>query len=147
MDHMEFKHIDAAEARTKAEAILRSLPGLSVATNGENGYPDLRALAIGHVDDVQTIWFSTSSCSKKLKELAADPRATLYGFDMQSMGEFRLFGSFEVRTDTESRKKVWKDEYKAYWPDGIDSPNMTVLKFTTKSGIYASFGETGTFEF
>ena len=147
MDHMEFKILDAAEARTKAESILRSLPGLSVATNGEKGYPNLRALAIGHVDDIQTIWFSTSSCSKKLKELTEDPRGTLYGFDMQSMSEFRLYGSFEPLTDGESRKKVWKDEYLTYWPDGMDSPNMTVLKFTTKSGIYASFGETGTFEF
>lgn len=147
MDHMEFKKLDAAEAKARAEAILRSLPGLSVATNGGKGYPNLRALAIGHVDDIQTIWFSTSSCSHKLEELAADPHATLYGFDMQSMAEFRLYGSFEKLTNAESRKKVWKDEYKAYWPDGVDSPDMTVLKFTTKSGVYANFGEMGTFEF
>lgn len=116
-----------------------------LASQTADGFPDVRALALGAADGTDTIWFSTSMVSKKVRQLAANPRASIYGVDFEGYSEIRLFGTVEILTDMESKKKVWKDGYTEYWPDGIESPDMGVLKFTTLRGEYSSVSGKGTF--
>lgn len=77
--------------------------------------------------------------------MKANPKVALYGFHAESMAEFRLFGTVELLTDAASRQRVWKEEYKEYWPEGIDSPDLLVLKFTTVRGSCCGPGKCGSF--
>jgi len=143
---MEPKILDATEAKSRILQMLDKEMFVSLATFGTDDYPDVRALVIGANDGVDTIWFSTGTDSGKIAQLQKNPKAAIYGYDMETMVEFRLFGTVELLNDSASRRKVWKDDYTQHWPDGVDSPDMVVLRFNTDHGVYDSYGrEAGKF--
>jgi len=137
--------LSTEEAIEKSKKLLMSLQVLYLGTNRSNGFPNIRAFSIGNAESLSTIWFSTSVKSEKIKEIRLNPKVVLYGYDQHSMAELRLFGRIEMLSDIDSRKKIWKEEYLKYWPDGIHSPDLTVLKFSAEFGIYSEMQSRGEF--
>ena len=137
--------IDAQTAKSRILQMLEKNPFVAFGTLGVDGWPDLRALLVAAKDGVESIWFATSTDSPKVAELKQNPKAVIYGYDME-MVEFRLFGNVELLSDSVSRQKIWQDDFIQHFPDGIDSPDMIVLRFDTDHGIYDCYGkETGKF--
>jgi general stress protein 26 len=125
--------------------MLEKSPFVSFATFGDT-YPDVRVLLVAAKDGVDSIWFATETESSKISQLRKNPNAAIYAYDMERMTEFRLFGKVELLNDATARQKVWQDDFLQHWPDGIDSPAMTVLRFNTESGVYDDYmKETGKF--
>ena len=138
--------LNAAETKDRILKAFEKIPFVSFGTFGLNDWPNIRALMVVTKDGVETVWFATDKNSPKIVELQANPKAILYGYDIESMMEFRLFGKVEMLTDSVSRQKIWSDEMIQHFPDGIDSPSMMVLRFDTESGFYDCYGkETGKF--
>ena len=126
------------DAIAKTAKFLAGAKTVYLATNGSHGHPNLRALAPIAVEGARTVWFSTFAGSNKIQELQRDNHAALY-FDAPRMaGELRLWGFVEVLDDVESRKKVWNDMTAKHFPDGIESPDLRVLRFDVTSGIYTN---------
>jgi Uncharacterized stress protein (general stress protein 26) len=136
---MDMPKLSAAAAKAAAMKALETTPFVAVATFGPDGWPDLRTLAVAAKDGIDTLWFATGTDGKKVAELKANPKSAIYGYDPQSMKEFRLFGSIELLSDSASRRKAWRDDFAQYFPDGVDSPNMVVMKFTMHHGEYTSY--------
>ena len=132
--------LDANEAKSRVLQILEKNPFVSLATFGDNDWPDVRVLLVAAKDDVDSIWFATGTESAKIAQLQKNPKAAIYGFDMEAMSEFRLFGNVELLSDAVSRRKIWRDDFIQYFPDGVDSPTMIVLRFDTDHGVYDSYG-------
>ena len=44
--------------------------------------------------------------------------------------DVRLFGKMETFSDLESRKNIWQDELKQFFPEGIDDPSFVVIVFS-----------------
>ena len=140
-DRMNDRELTPAEAKEGAEKTLEVVPFVALGTCGTDGWPDVRMMAVAAREGVETLWFGTSKETKKIAQLKANPKTVIYGFDPATMREFRLFGRVEMRTDAESRRKVWRDEFLRYFPEGVDSPTLVVLRFVTEHGEYASLGE------
>ena len=138
--------LDAADAKSRVLQMLEKSPFVSLTTFGDNDWPDVRVLLVAAKDDVDSLWFATATESSKIAQLRRNPKATVYGFDMEAMTEFRLFGKVELLSDSASRRKIWRDDFIQHFPDGIDSPTMIVLRFGTDHGVYDSYGrESGKF--
>ena len=138
--------LDAANAQSRVIQILEKNPFVSFATFGANDWPDVRVLLVAAKDGTNSIWFATATESTKIDQLRKNPKAVIYGYDMEAMAEFRLFGKVELLSDYASRRKIWRDDFIQHFPDGIDSPTMIVLRFDTDHGVYDSYGrEVGKF--
>ena len=143
---MEPKILDAMEVKSRILQMLEKETFVSLATFGTDGYPDVRVLLVAAKDGVDSIWFATETTTSKIAQLRKNPKAALYGHNMESMTEFRLFGSVELLTDAAARKKIWREDFIQHFPDGIDSPTMIILRFNTDHGAYDSYGRgTGKF--
>ena len=138
---MDTQKLTPTEAKAETAKTLEAVPFVAFGTRGTDGWPDVRMMAVAAREGVETLWFGTSAESKKCGQLKVDPRGVVYGFDSAMMREFRLFGRVEMKTDAESRRKIWRDEFLRYFPEGVDSPTLVVLKFVTEQGEYASLGE------
>ena len=139
--------LDAADAKSRILQMLEKNPFVSLATCccasgiiGSNDWPDVRVLLVAAKDGVDSVWFATSTESSKIAQLRKNPKAAIYGYDMEAMTEFRLFGNVELLSDSASRQKIWRDDFIQHFPDGIDSPTMIVLRFDTDHGVYDSYG-------
>ena len=143
---MEPKILDVAATKSHILKMLDKETFVSFATFGADGYPDVRVLLVAAKDGVDTIWFATETTTSKIAQLRKNPKAAIYGHDMETMTEFRLFGTVELLTDSVARQKIWRDDFIQHFPDGIDSPTMIILKFNTDHGAYDSYGRgTGKF--
>ena len=135
------KELTPAEAKAQILQMLVKNPFVSMATFGTDDWPDVRAMVVAATDGVDALWFATCPDSSKVAQTRKNPKATIYGYDLATMTEFRVFGSIELLDDAASRRKVWSDEFLEHWPDGVDSPNMIVMRFSTACGVYDRYGK------
>ncbi|MDR3254950.1 MAG: pyridoxamine 5'-phosphate oxidase family protein [Synergistaceae bacterium] len=124
------------EARTKAEKLLSGTKTVFLATNGSHGHPNVRAMMPLVYEGVETLWFSTSLESSKIIELVKDNKAAVFGYSQRAKAEFRLWGEIAILDDLVSRKRIWTDELKEQFPEGVNDPDLRVLRFNVVSGLF-----------
>jgi len=124
------------EARRKALALVERSGIALVGSNGEDGHPWIKAMLKMETEDLKTVWFSTNTASKRVSQLRADPRAGVYFVDFSDWMGLMLIGEVELLTDSESRKRLWRDGYEQYYPLGLEDPDYTVLRFSATSANY-----------
>ncbi len=99
-------------------------------------YPHVRAMLKIENDGLDTVWMITNTSSDKIGQLRANNRVSLYFVDLDKWMGLTLVGTLEILQDEESRKRCWRDGFEKYYPGGLDDPDYTVLRFTTRWGKY-----------
>jgi len=107
-----------------------------LATNGEDGYPNIKAMFKTDNNDMKIIWFSTNTSSKRVAQLNRDSKACVYFVDPDQMKGLMLVGNVEVLQDIESKEFLWREGSEKYYPLGVTDPDYTVLRFTARWGNY-----------
>ena len=107
----------------------------------EEGFPNTKAMLPPRKrEGIKVIYFSTNTSSMRVKQYRQNPKACIYFFDKRFFRGVMLKGTMEVLQDFESRKIIWRDGDERYYPQGVDDPDYSVLKFTAQSGrYYANF--------
>ena len=124
------------------EAIREALPLADrsdiamLGTNGDDGYPNIKAMFKMGNEDLKIIWFSTNTSSKRVAQLNRDSKACVYFVDPDQMKGLMLVGNVEVLQDIESKEFLWREGSEKYYPLGVTDPDYTVLRFTARWGNY-----------
>ncbi len=105
-------------------------------TNGDDGYPNIKAMIKMENEGLKTIWFSTNTSSKRIAQLKRDSKVCVYFVDMDQWKGLMLVGTVEVLQDMESRQRLWRPGYEKYYPLGVADPDYSVLRFTAQWGNY-----------
>lgn len=99
-------------------------------TLGESGPPDARVMQPFGPEEDLIIWFGASVDSRKVREIERDPRATV-GYEYGEEGAYvTLLGTAEIVGDLETRRRCWRESFEAFWPQGPDSDDYVVIRFT-----------------
>ena len=109
-----------------------------VGTVDSEGYPNIKAMLNLLTNGMKTIWFSTNTASKRVAQILKDNRTSVYYVDQDCFVGLMLIGEMQVLQDEESRKKLWFDGSEKYYPQGINDPDYSVLKFTAKKANFYS---------
>ena len=81
---------------------------VQVASIGEDGAPRARTVVIRAVDtDARTLEFHTDRRSPKAKELQADPRVTVIGYDMEAGQQVRIQGAARLHIGDSEAMAAW----------------------------------------
>ena len=93
-----------------------------------------RPMALAEVEADGAVWFATDRHSGKLDELAEDNHAAV---TLQSGSKFvSLSGTAAPVEDRERVRRLWKTEWKVWFPGGADDPNLVLLKVDGHAGEY-----------
>lgn len=103
-----------------------------VGTNGENGYPNIKAMMRLKYDGLKKFWLSTNTSTKRVELLKKDNRVCLYFVDENNFAGLMLVGTIEILQDRASKEMLWADGCEIYYPLGVDDPDYTVLCFTAE---------------
>lgn len=114
-------------------------------TNGDDGYPNVRAMIKMENEGLKTIWFSTTTSSKRLAQLLGNSKACVYFVDFEQWRGLMLVGDVEALKDVESGQRLWRQGYEKYYPPGLKDPDYSVLRFTAGWGDYHHTSSRGTF--
>jgi general stress protein 26 len=124
------------EARRKALALVERSGIALVGSNGEDGHPWIKAMLKMETAELETVWFSTNTSSKRVAQFLRDPKASVYFVDFSDWMGLMLSGEIEVLSDPESRRRLWREGYEQYYPLGVADPDYTVLRFSAASANY-----------
>ncbi|MEM7783900.1 MAG: pyridoxamine 5'-phosphate oxidase family protein [Planctomycetota bacterium] len=114
--------------------ILESFSTAMLITVGSNGKPHGRPMQVAHIDDAQTVWFFTNLSSEKVGEILDN---STVGITMQGGGKFlSLYGTAKIENNQQVIDQLWTDTNKVWFPEGKDSPMVTLIAVDPSEGEY-----------
>ncbi len=103
-------------------------------TNAEDEHT--RPMSTIEVEEDGTLWFFTDIRSIKIEEVAADKEVHLTYAHPGKESYMDVWGSAKIVTDKQQIKDKWSPIIKAWFPDGVDDPNIALLKIKPNQCYY-----------
>lgn len=101
-------------------------------TIGPDGQPQARIIDPIGPDAEFTVWVATNPATRKVADLARDPRATLQFFEASLPAYVTLVGTASLVADPEVKALHWKDDWGPFYKDKSRGADFTLLKFVPK---------------
>lgn len=113
-----------------AKEIMESVDYCALITLDESGHPKARTMDPFDPDEDMKVWLGTNINSRKVAEIRADSRVTLYYEDPDGAGYVVLQGIAMLVDDPDSIEKYWKNEWEEFYPD--KNSNFILIKVNPK---------------
>lgn len=88
------------------------------------------------VDDDGNIRFFTNAYSSKVDEISHENKVVVTYFNLNNSTYSSIKGRTSLVDDKAKMKELWNPIIKAFFPDGIDDPKLTLLKVDTQEAEY-----------
>jgi general stress protein 26 len=95
-----------------------------------------RPMFIRQVDDQGNLWFVSAEDSRKNQEIAFNNNVQLLFKGSASSDFLTLFGRAFIWKDRNKMEELWAPVLDCWFPQGIDDPNLTVIKVEVVDGYY-----------
>ncbi len=100
-----------------AKELMESAGYCALITLDDEGRARVRVMDPFAPDDDLTVWFGTNSESRKVAQIKADPRVTLYYFDSDASGYVMIHGIATMVDDDVEIEKHWKESWEDFYPN------------------------------
>ena len=95
-------------------------------------YPKLKGKAISVEGETLTIYLTTNTSSRKIRQIRANNNVCLYFTLPKQFKGVSAIGTIEEVTDQAVKEDFWQFGWNIYYHKGPTDPDYTILKFTTK---------------
>lgn len=109
---------EPSEPLVAAREVMRAAGHCALITIGDDGRPQARTMDPSPPDERMRVVFVTNPSSRKVQQLARDPRVTLYYFDASSPGYVTLFGTAREIEDPAEKSERWLSKWSPHYPGG-----------------------------
>ena len=98
----------------------------------------LHSRPMANQDDIfdGTLWFFTQANSGKVHELQRDRHVNLSYADPGDSRYVSVSGTASISRDREKMKELWSPIHKAWFPEGLDDPNIALLRVEVDKAEY-----------
>lgn len=124
------------ELKEQMEKLVDEAKVAYVSSVDEKGYPMIKAMFALQNDDLSTHYFSTHYTNRRTQQFLKNSKACVYFCREDSFEGLMLNGDIEVMTDREHKTMLWREGFEIYYPEGIDTENYCVYKFTAYKGNF-----------
>jgi len=126
--------IPEAEKRKRLSELVVRFDTAMLVTRSSDGGMRARPLAIADAGDDETLYFSTSIESPKVREIEADPHVNVV---MQDGRRYvSLSGVAKVVRDRGIIERLWSPSWKVWFPNGVDDPSLCLLRVEPVEAAY-----------
>ena len=103
----------------------------------DSGYPVARPMNGLIFHNQNTILLTTHKNSRKFKQIAKEPIATLFMYDRERYLNIR--GVPSIEDDPKLKKKYWRDSWMEYYGNDAEMEDFAFLKLTIEHISYKDF--------
>ncbi len=111
-------------------AVMIAAGNCALITLDESGQPKARAMDPFPPESDLTVWMATNGGTRKVAQLRADRRATLYYLDRAGGGYVTLIGSARIIDNPDDKASHWKPEWDAFYLDTNRGDDYVLIEFT-----------------
>ncbi|HYV11603.1 MAG TPA: pyridoxamine 5'-phosphate oxidase family protein [Pyrinomonadaceae bacterium] len=90
----------------------------------------------GDIDADGDIWFFTNASSHKVSEIAKLPKVNVSFADPDNQRYISVSGSARLVRDRAKIDELWRPEFKMWFPEGKDDPEVALLRVTLEKAEY-----------
>ena len=124
------------EAAIKLKEKLGDLKIAMMTTQVFDGHLHARPMRTSQIESTGTFWFFTSDKSAKVHELQRNNQVNLAYSDPDGDTYVSVAGHAELVEDKAKMHDLWNPMLKAWFADGVDTPDIALLKVTADSAEY-----------
>ena len=136
-----------ARRPTSAEQLAELIEGIDIAmltTVGPEGWLVSRPLSTQAADfDGERLWFFTEADSPKIGEIRRRRKVNLAYASKDANTYVSVAGQARINRDRAKIEALWSDALKAFFPKGVDDPNLVLLEVEVRSAEYWTGPRTG----
>ena len=116
------------ESMQEIGKIIKGVKFAMVTTQNAEGHLHSRPLTTQEADFSGDIWFIGSKDSGSVADIKAHERVNVSYSDTDKGTYVSVSGAATLPEDRAKLEELWSDFYKAYFPQGIDDPNIQLIK-------------------
>ena len=129
------KHLSNEEAVEKMQELATGQTCMFTTFTGEYDIT-VRPMATQSIDDDGSFWFFSGKNSHKNKEIQQNNKVQLLYSHPGKYNFLSVEGEAEISTDKEKIKELWTPLVKTWFQEGVDDPNLTLIKVTPHNSYY-----------
>lgn len=111
----------------KIHGLLSNFSTAMLTTAGDKAVFHARPMEIAHLDPDCAVWFFTSLKSPKVEEIRQDQHVLLT-FQKDHSVYLTLNGTADLVSDRTRIEALWKESFRAWFPDGVADPELVLVK-------------------
>lgn len=116
--------------------LIKDIKVAMMTTVDTKGRMHSRPMATQQIDFDGSLWFFTGKESEKVNELKKLEQVQISYADPKDQRYLSVTGIAELVDDPEMAERLWNPFYKAWFPKGLDDPNISLLKVDVKMAEY-----------
>jgi len=131
------KAVTRDDKLSKLLEIVKAVDICMLTTLDERG--ELHSRPMSNNRDVEfdgDLWFFTYGSSHKVEEVNRVSKVNASFADVDNQLYASLSGRAEVVRDRAKIEELWKPQLKAWFPEGVDTPDIALLKVTVERAEY-----------
>lgn len=132
-------HDETAREGTALETVTKLLRDARIAmltTMTDDGRHVSRPMGLQEVEFDGDLWFFTEETSHKVAEVRQRPQVNVAVSDQKHSAWVSISGTAEVVHDRARAEELWNPFLKAWFPDGVETPGLTLIKVRADSAEY-----------
>jgi general stress protein 26 len=136
------KHNDEASVEALADRI-KGITTAMFTTLDDQGNLWARPMATQDMDDDGTLWFFTKRDSEKVDQIKSDHRINLSYVKPDDSLYISITGNADIINNQAKKEELWNTFVKAWFPDGVDDPDLVLLRVIPEYAEYWEGPKTG----
>ena len=121
----------------KIRELIKDIDFCMLTTIDEGGDLHSRPMSSnGEVDEEGDIWFFTNASSHKVTEIAQLPKVNVSFADPDNQRYISVSGTAQLVRDRAKIDELWKPEFKMWFPEGKDDPEIALLRVNLEKAEY-----------
>ena len=120
----------------RLNAMIDSVEIAMLTSVGEDGTLHSRPMTVQAVRDDGTVWFFTSSTASAAYESEQDCRVNVSYVDAKRSVFISISGTASLSDDREKMAQLWDPQLSAWFPKGLDDPDLRLLLVEIESAEY-----------
>jgi general stress protein 26 len=124
------------ERRDKVKAMVADAKICMVTTMTSDGRHVSRPMALQDVEFDGDLWFFAYANSDLVEQIAIHPQVNVAFSDGKHNNWISLSGAAERTDDRAKAQELWSPLLKAWFPDGLETPELTLVKVHAESAEY-----------
>jgi len=83
-----------------------------------------------------SLWFFTGRSTGKVHSIQNDQRVNVTYVDADDSKYVSISGRAQIINDKEKAKELWKKEYEMWFPEGLNDPDLALIKIDVDEAEY-----------
>ena len=137
-DHGDVDHDEPTreEGLQKLQPLIEGIGIATLTTLDADGSLRGRPMATAEMDHDGVLWFFTSDAAPKVHEVALHPEVCVSYAEPGRQCYVSVSGKAELVREHEEMKRLWKPELQAWFPLGLEDPDLALLRVEVEHAQY-----------